>query len=58
MKGDKTIYFIFICAEIVFDIRWDLKNKSKELSLKPIDVSKWCNWFDIYNKEEYIQCKN
>jgi len=37
----------------LFDIRWDLKNKSKELSLKPIDVSKWCNWFDIYNKEFY-----
>jgi len=37
----------------LFDIRWDLKNKSKELSLKPINDSKWCNWFDIYNKEFY-----
>lgn len=37
----------------LFDIRWDLKNKSNELSLKPISVSKWCNWFDLYSKEFY-----
>jgi hypothetical protein len=37
----------------IFDIRWDLKNSTKELSLKPSPVSKWCNWFDIYNKAFY-----
>lgn len=37
----------------LFDIRWNLKNKPPDLSLKPINLSKWCNWFDIYNKEFY-----
>lgn len=37
----------------IFDIRWDLKNNNQELSLKPSPVSKWCNWFDIYNKAFY-----
>ena len=31
MKGDKTIYFIFICAEIVFDIRWDFYPNEDEM---------------------------
>ena len=40
----------------IFDIRYNHKYKSnKKLSLNPSPVSKWCNWFDIYNKEFYEQ---
>jgi len=37
----------------IFDIRWDSKSSHQDITLQPIDVSKWCNWFDIYNKEFY-----
>jgi hypothetical protein len=37
----------------IFDIRWDSKTSTSDISLHPIQVSKWCNWFDIYNKEFY-----
>lgn len=36
-----------------FDIRWNSKNDNSDLSLKPIPTSKWCNWFDLYNKAFY-----
>jgi len=37
----------------IFDLRWNFKNQNKNLTLKPIDRSKWCNWFDLYNKNFY-----
>lgn len=37
----------------LFDIRWEAKNSPIERQLKSIPVSKWCNWFDLYNKEFY-----
>ncbi len=37
----------------LFDIRWDLKSQQPDMSLRPINVSKWANWFDLYNKAFY-----
>ena len=37
----------------LFDIRWDFKNANIERQLKSSPVSKWCNWFDLYNKAFY-----
>jgi hypothetical protein len=37
----------------LFDIRWDFKNANIESQLKLSPVSKWCNWFDLYNKSFY-----
>lgn len=37
----------------IFDIRWDFKNQQIERQLKSSPVSKWCNWFDLYNKAFY-----
>ena len=37
----------------LFDIRWDLKTQQPDMSLRPINVSKWANWFDLYNKAFY-----
>jgi hypothetical protein len=37
----------------LFDIRWDLKTQQPDMSLRPIPVSKWANWFDLYNKAFY-----
>ena len=37
----------------LFDIRWNLKTQQPDMSLRPINVSKWANWFDLYNKAFY-----
>jgi hypothetical protein len=37
----------------IFDIRWDFKNIDKDRQLKLVPISKWCNWFDLYNKAFY-----
>ena len=37
----------------VFTIRNNLKNSEKEISLQPIQRSKWAGWFDLYNKAFY-----
>lgn len=37
----------------LFDLRWEYKNSMGDIKLKPIDQSKWCNWFDLYNKAFY-----
>ena len=37
----------------VYEIRNQLKTNSEDISLIPINKSKWAWWFDIYNKEFY-----
>jgi hypothetical protein len=37
----------------LFDIRFQTKYNPEPLSLKPINVSKWANWFDLYSKSYY-----
>jgi hypothetical protein len=37
----------------IFDIRYDLKTSSGEMSLYPTQRSKWAWWLDLYNKAFY-----
>ena len=37
----------------IFDIRYDLKTDSGEMSLYPTQRSKWAWWLDLYNKAFY-----
>jgi hypothetical protein len=37
----------------IFDIRFDSKQSPEPLELQPTSNSKFCNWFDIYNKAFY-----
>lgn len=39
--------------EDIYNIRFNSKNSSQSLELHPIERAKFCNWFDIYNKNFY-----